>query len=112
MGKSDYYTIVAKVLVYLYKKYKRISIDEDYISPMTKDFPIPKEQLDETIAMMMEQNFITGNITKAWGGDIVIVDYRSLKITPAGIDYLQDNSKIRKICETLKEAKAIWELFL
>ena len=60
MGKSDYYTIVAKVLVYLYKKYKRISIDEDYISPMTKDFPIPKEQLDETIAMMMEKNFITG----------------------------------------------------
>ena len=75
MGKSDYYTIVAKVLVYLYKKYKRINLDEDYIAPMTKD-------------------------------------YQSLKITPEGIDYLQDNSKIKKICETLKEAKAIWELFL
>lgn len=112
MGKTDYYTIVAKILVHLYKKYKHTRIDEDYITPTTKDFPIPKEQLDETIAMMMEQNFITGNIVKAWGGDIVILDYQSLKITPEGIDYLQDNSKIKKICETLKEAKSIWELFL
>lgn len=112
MGKTDYYTIVAKILVYLYKKYKRISIDEDYISPMTKEFPISKEQLDETIVMMMEQNYITGTIVKAWGGETVMLDYQNLKITPAGIDYLQDNSKIRKICETLKEAKSIWELFL
>lgn len=65
MGKSDYYTIVAKILIYLYKKYKRISIDEDYISHMTKEFPISKEQLDETIVMMMEQNYITGTIVKA-----------------------------------------------
>lgn len=41
-----------------------------------------------------------------------MLDYQNLKITHAGIDYLQDNSKIRKICETLKEAKSIWELFL
>lgn len=112
MGKLDYYTIVAKVLVYLYKKYKRINLDEDYIAPMTKDFPISEEQLIETIAMMDEQKLIKGNIVKAGGGDIVTVDYQSLKITPEGIDYLQDNSKIKKICETLKEAKAIWELFL
>ena len=61
MGKTDYYTIAAKILVYLYKKYKHARIDEDYITPMTKDFPISKEQLDETISMMMEQNFIAGN---------------------------------------------------
>nr|DAM53579.1 MAG TPA: YjcQ protein [Caudoviricetes sp.] len=112
MGKTDYYTIVAKILVYLYKKYKHMDIESDYISPMTKDFPIPEEQLKETVLMMVKQGFITGNIVRAWGGDVVLVEYPSLKITPAGIDYLQDNSKIRKICEVLKEAKAIWELFL
>ncbi len=111
MGKSDYYTIVAKILVYLYKKYKRMEIDEDYISPVTKNFPISSEQLDETISMMVEQGYVVGNIVRAWGGDIVMIDYHSLKITPAGIDYLQDNSKIRRICETLKEAMSIWELF-
>lgn len=112
MGKSDYYTIVAKLLVYLYKKYKRMNVDEEYILPLTKDFPISEEQLMETVDMMQEQGFVIGNIVKAWGGDIVLIDYQSLKITPAGIDYLQDNSKIRRICETLKEAKTIWELFL
>lgn len=112
MGRTDYYTIVAKILVYLYKKYKRIDIDEEYILPMTKDFPISQEQLEDTITMMVDQSFITGNIVTAWGGEIISIDYQSLKITPAGIDYLQDNSKIRKICETLKEAKPIWELFL
>lgn len=111
MGKTDYYTIVAKILVYLYKKYKHIATDEDYIAPMTKDFPIGAEQLNETIDMMKEQGFLRGDFTKVWGDDIVMIDYKSLKITPAGIDYLQDNSKIRKICETLKDAKSIWELF-
>ena len=66
----------------------------------------------ETIYMMKEQGFLTGNIMKEWGEDVVMVDYQSLKITPAGIDYLQDNSKVRKICKTLKEAKSIWELFI
>lgn len=111
MGKSDYYTIVAKILVYLYKKYKRLPVDENYIMPMTKDFPIPDEQLMETVIMMKEQGFVTVGKTGAWGGDIVMVDYESLKITPAGIDYLHDNSKIRKVCETLKEALTIMEFF-
>ena len=112
MGNTDYYTIVAKILIHLYKKYKCMKVDEEYISPLTKNFPIPEEQLMETIYMMKEQGFLTGNIMKAWGEDVVMVDYQSLKITPAGIDYLQDNSKVRKICKTLKEAKAIWELFI
>lgn len=112
MAKDDYYTLVAKILVYLYKKYKQKDIDKDYISPLTKDFPVKEEQLIETISMMIEQGLIKGAYTKTWGGDIVFVDYNSLKITPSGIDYLQDNSKIRKICETLIEAKSIWELFM
>lgn len=111
MGKTDYYTITAKILVYLYKKYKRMSVDENYILPLTKDFPISGEQLADTITMMEEQGFITAKKTYAWGGDIIMLDYQSLKIAPAGIDYLHDNSKIKKVCETLKEAAAIIDFF-
>ncbi len=111
MAKDDYHTLVAKILVYLYKKYKQKDVDRDYILPMTKDFPIKEEQLLETISMIIDEGLVKGKYIKAWGGDIVMIDYNSLKITPAGIDYLQDNSKIRKICETLIEAKSIWELF-
>lgn len=77
---------------------------------MTKDFPISEEQLKETILMMNEQGFVSGRIIKTWGDD-VLIDYNTLKITPAGIDYMRENSTIRKICEKLKEAIAIWELF-
>ena len=112
MAKDDYYVLVAKILVYLYKKYKQNDVDEDYIAPMTKDFPVKEEQLMETIAMLIGQGYVKGKYVKSWGGDIVMIDYHSLKITPAGIDYLQDNSKIRKICETLEEAKTIWKFFM
>lgn len=111
MGKTDYYTIVAKILVYLYKKYKCMDIPEGYISAPTKDFPIPGEQLDKTISMMLKQDLIDGAVLKAWGGDIVSINYSSLEITPGGIDYLQENKKIRKICEGLKEAVPIAQLF-
>ena len=42
MAKDDYYTLVAKILVYLYKKYKQKEIEKDYISPLTKDFSVKK----------------------------------------------------------------------
>ena len=112
MSKDDYYVIVTKILVYLYKKYKQLEVDQDYILPMTKDFPIQKQQLFDTIEMMKGQGLIKGNVTKAWGEEIIAIDYSSLKILPGGIDYLQDNSKVRKICETLKEAKEIFSLFV
>lgn len=54
MAKDDYYTLVAKILVYLYKKYKQKEIEKDYISPLTKDFPVKDEQLMETVSMMIE----------------------------------------------------------
>ena len=112
MSKDDYYVIAAKILVYLYKKYKQLAVDQDYILPMTKDFPIKEQQLFDTIEMMIDQGLIKGNVTKTWGGEIIAIDYSGLKILPGGIDYLQDNSKVRKICETLKEAKEIFSIFI
>ncbi len=80
MAKDDYYTIAAKILVYLYKKYQhKEGLKEDYISPETADFPISKEQLYETIYMLCDQGYITGHVKRAWGGDI-LVDISSLRI--------------------------------
>ncbi len=47
MAKDDYYAIVAKILVYLYKKYKCIDIDDNYIRPRSEAFPIEEKQLFE-----------------------------------------------------------------
>ena len=72
MAKDDYHVIVSKILVYLYKKYKQMEVDLNYIK-------------GECIEI------------KEWNGDIVLVDYANLKITPAGIEYLKENSIIKKI---------------
>lgn len=60
MAKNDYYTIVAKILVYLYRKYKGLTSDSEKIIPMSDDYLVEEKQLIETIGMMQEQNFIKG----------------------------------------------------
>ena len=58
MAKDDYYTIVAKILVFLYKKLqgKEKGSVKEYIIPMTKDFPISEEYFQYVIANTMHQN--------------------------------------------------------
>lgn len=112
MAKDDYYVIAAKILIYLYRKIKnKEKMDSDYLSPMTKDFPIDETYFYYVIEMLERQGFIEVNMRKAWEGDIVSIDKDSVRILPAGIDYLKDNSTMRKVCETLKEAGAIFSLF-
>lgn len=112
MTKDDYYVIAAKILVYLYKKIKnKERMDSDYLSPMTKDFPIDEKYFFYVVEMLDRQGFIEVNMRKAWGGDIVSIDKESMRILPTGIDYLKDNSSMRKVCETLKEARSIFSLF-
>ena len=44
MAKNDYYTIVAKILVYLYRKYKGLTSDSEKIIPMSDDYPVEEKQ--------------------------------------------------------------------
>ena len=115
MAKDDYYTIVCKILVFLYKKLKgkekRSTIE--YIAPLTKDFPIEESYMEYVIEQMVDQGFVDKvNIIRGWGGDIVRMDYEAMRITPAGIDHLRDNDKMRRVAETLIEAAPIASLFI
>lgn len=112
MADNDYYTIVAKILVFLYRKYMGLTNSEEKIEPRTSNYPIAESQLWETIGMLEEQKFIKGIVVRDWGDEITMISYDSLKITPQGVDYLRENSTIRKVCETLKEAAQIRSLFM
>lgn len=113
MSNSDYDVIVCKVLIYLYKKYKRIDVPEDYLTPMTNDFPICQEMFDETLAMMLGEGLIKGfEYIKVWGGDTIIVLENNIRITPTGIHYLKDNYIMRNLVEKLPEAASIASLFV
>lgn len=115
MGKDDYEVIVCKVLVYFYRKLKGKLSEEDleyYLYPMTKQLPISQEYLDAVLLDLIDQGFIADvHVSKAWGGDVVGIDIKRARITLKGIEYLKENSTMRKIAETLKEAIPIWSLF-
>ena len=114
MAKDDYYTLVSKVLVFLYKRLKGKAKSDiiDYISPLTNDFPVEREYLEYVSEQLTNNEYVDKVVvTRAWGGDIVRIDYSKMRITPKGIDYLIENSTIRKIVEFLPEARSIWELF-
>lgn len=114
MAKDDYYTIVAKILIFLYKKLKGKEKRDvkEYILPMTKDFPIEEEYMKYVLEKMSEQGFVERvSIIKAWGGTIVNIDYSEMRITPTGIDYMIENATLRKVIEGLKEAAEIASLF-
>lgn len=115
MAKDDYYVIVTKILVFLYKRLKTRDTRavEEYILPMTDDFPIDEEYLRYVVEKLYERGYVERvMITRTWGGNIIRVDTSHMQITPEGIDYLRENSTIRKVAETLREAIPIASLFL
>lgn len=116
MAKDDYYTLVAQILVFLYKKLKGKATEktEDFISPMTKDFPVSSEYLLYVLDEMKKHDLIQGiTIVHTWGGTPVRASgYEDLRITPEGIDYLRENSTIRKVLDMVPGAAAIAELFV
>ena len=106
MAKDDYHVIVYKVLVYLYailkgkemfeqirydKAIGRKSINEDYL------FRVYKMMSDE--GLIEELTF-----TKAWGNDIIpMFDEKDMRITTKGIDYIEQNDKMKEIGKILAE---------
>lgn len=113
MAKDDYFTLVAKVLVYLYArlKGKEKTPPAQYLHPMSKDFPVSEDYFDYVLNEMMEHNYIRLDITKAWGGEIVNKDIDNIQITQEGIEYLKDNSTMRKLVNVIPMASEIYELF-
>lgn len=115
MAKDDYDVIVCKVLVFFYRRLKgKIPDDEaaSYLNPVTKQLPVSEDYLNAVIMDLIDLGFIAdAEVNRAWGGDIMNIDTRRARITLKGVEYLRDNSKMRKIAEVIKEAESIWSLF-
>ena len=113
MAKDDYFVLAAKILVYLYSKLKgKAAKDISYLSPKTKDFPIEQEYFEYVLLQLEKQGYIENlYVQKYWGGQIVKVT-DELQITPAGIEYLQENSMMKKVFSTVAELASFAGNFL
>lgn len=98
MAKDDYEVIACKILVYFYRKMKgKISPEEAnyYLYPQTPQFPITQEYLNVVLIDLINDGYIAdANITRAWGGDVALVDTDKARITIKGIEFLRENSTI------------------
>ena len=116
MAKDDYPVLVAKILVFLYRKLKGKTNEKatDYIIPNTKDFPISEQYLSWVLKEMADKGLIRGfTSTRVWGGeDIMISGLNDIEITADGIEYLSSNSTIKKIIGMIPQAASIAELFI
>lgn len=113
MAKDDYFVIVAKILVYLYARLKGKNEipPEEYIHPMSKEFPISEEYLDTVLDEMYGHGYIRLKTIQSWGEDVVFRDMDGIRITQEGIEYLRDNSTMRKAVDMIPMAASIYELF-
>lgn len=98
MAKDDYFVLVYRILQHLYKCLKLSQkADLDYLKPLTKDFPIEEGYFNYIFRKLVEEGYIEDVvIIPIDGAEPLIKILESIKITPKGIEYLQENSKMEK----------------
>ena len=115
MAKDDYHVIAGKILVYLYCRLKgKTDKPVEYLSSNSKDFPISEEYFQYVLRELQKHGYIEGLITVGtWGGEVLNLGIsEDVYITPEGIDYLRENSGIKKALELIPMASKIAELFM
>lgn len=109
MAKDDYHVIVYQILAYLYTKLKAgEQIDGNFLKHDSPYLQINEKYWVYILENLVKSGLVTGiTITKSWGDGIIVSNLDRAQITPAGIEYLCNNSFIEKAKEFLKDIKAI-----
>lgn len=100
MAKDDYFVLVYKLLEILYAMLKKGKvITDDELKELSDG--LPQEYWEYILKSLDKEGYITGIIPiySLNGNSIKIIN---LQITPKGIEYLQDNSKMKKAKEAVK----------
>jgi hypothetical protein len=104
MSKDDYFVIACKVLCYLYDCLKSGKpVDVNFLSNKNKTFAVNDSYWDYIISTMAEEGYIK-NVRICEMDDSLLVSYdKDIKITPAGIEYLHENSMMKKALKVLEK---------
>lgn len=109
MAKDDYHVIVYQILAYLYTKLKEGEpVDPRMISHDSHYLEINEKYWLYIMENLFKYGYISGiTVTKAWGNSFFISGLENCEITPLGIEFLCENSFLKKAKEFLKDIKAI-----
>ena len=109
MAKDDYFVLVYQILAYMYRCLKAgEDIDTKMIEPDSPILKVNAKYWLYIVENMQEQGFIRGIVlTRAFGYGVVSWNLSRAEITPKGIEYLCENSTIKKAYRFLKDTKSI-----
>ena len=107
MAKNDYYVIIYQILSYLYQRLKKgEDVDPRQISVESDFFHINPRYWNYIIVNLYRQELIEGIVLiNLDGGETRVSRLECCQITPKGIEYLTENSTIKKAEKFFKEAK-------
>ena len=94
------FTVIYKILSALEKSMDFENFDAEQISP--EKLGITKERRDKLLVEMQREGYITGIAIKKWISSPAHIELDSPCITIKGLEYLAENSMMKKACATLK----------
>ena len=108
VAKDDYHVIVYQILAYLYQQLKRGKpIDVDALNYQGRLFHIPERYYVFIMASLLQSGYITGIVIDRTIAGQYVEGLEQIQITAAGIEYLLDNSFLRKAQKFLRESKEV-----
>lgn len=106
MPYDDFFRIEFVILSYLYKVMREgRTVDWSVISPEALE--IPEKYFRQIFLELMRQGFIKGLRYEEIGDDIRIADRKKVMITAEGIEYLNENSMMRKVADFFRGIKEV-----
>lgn len=106
MAKDDYYVIVYKILAYLYALLKGTEVfDQDNFDKAIGKKHINEDYLIRVYRMMSEDGLVEKlTFKKAWGNVYIpLFEENEIAITSKGIQYLEENDKMKAVGRYLME---------
>lgn len=108
MAKDDYHYVAYHILKYLYDCVRTGKIvDAQRIGAVTSKYAITESYWTYIMKHLKKDGFIDGLSIYAADDEVTIAFLEDTEITPKGIAYLNENSTMQKIKNTLKDIKEI-----
>lgn len=105
MSNNNYFTITYKILSYLKHCYEQSKdVDPNILNAGT--FNISEKQFIRTLKMLISEGYIEGvSVQETLDGYHILSNLQKSSITPKGLEYLAENSMMKKMYKVLKEVK-------
>lgn len=111
VNKNNYFNVAYMILTYLKYCYENgIFVDPDVLSP--DNIGISEKQFILTLQMLLEDGYIKGvSLSPTIQGQTIINNIQDTYATSAGLQYLVENSMMRKVYNVSKEVRDWIPLF-